>query len=210
MVWTRIRTSPSNWGGLPGPMVPYTTYCCVNKGYFDCQQLPHHMNCSINASKNHLSEHSMEIISWTGSRNTKFCSLRMKIEKTHEIESLSYPLWATSTWILACGVDIIHAFKHFSSNGFPIGPMKRRELGDRLHSVNLDTTAHNYLKLIVMPCFGFLPSLYTSCLEQKWQTMEQYLKSNSMKALTIFILQASLSLILVQIKDNQFSKPVLA
>ena len=68
-----------------------------------------------------------------------------------------------------------------------MGPIKRRELGDRLHSVNLVMTSHNHLKLIVMPCFGFLPPLYAGCLEQKWQTMEQYLKSKSMKALNILI-----------------------
>ena len=51
MIWTRIRTFPSNWGGLPGSMVPYTTYCFVRKGGFDCQQLPPHMDCLVNTYK---------------------------------------------------------------------------------------------------------------------------------------------------------------
>ena len=51
MIWTRIRTSSSNWGGLPGSVVPYTTYCFVRKGGFDCQQLPPHMNCLVNTYK---------------------------------------------------------------------------------------------------------------------------------------------------------------
>ena len=77
-------------------------------------------------------------------------------------------------------------------------PGTERELGDRLHSVNLDMTSDNHLKLLVIPCFGYLSLLYTDYPEQKCQTMEQYLKSES--------------LILVQIrdKDNQFSKPLLA
>ena len=85
------------------------------------------------------------------------------------------------------------------------------ELGDRLHSVNLDMISDNHLKLLIIPCFGFLSLLYTGCLKQKWQAMEQYLKFNSMKALYILILQSfQESLILVQIRDNQFSKPLLA
>ena len=48
----------------------------------------------------------------------------------------------------------------------------------------------NHLKLLVIPCFVFLSLLYTGCLEQKWQTMEQLLKFNSMKALYILILQS--------------------
>ena len=64
---------------------------------------------------------------------------------------------------LACGIDVIHALKHFSSNGFNTG----RDLGDRLHSVNLDMTSDNNSKLLVMPCFEFLSPLHTGCLEQK-------------------------------------------
>ena len=48
----------------------------------------------------------------------------------------------------------------------------------------------NHLKLLVIPCFGFLSLLYTGYLKQKWQAMEQYLKFNSMKALYILILQS--------------------
>ena len=65
-----------------------------------------------------------------------------------------------------------------------------------------------------MPCFVFLSLLYTGCLDQKWPTMEQYLKSNSVKALYILILQILLKKFdigaIVQIRDNQFSKPLLA
>ena len=50
--------------------------------------------------------------------------------------------------------------------------------------------------------------LYRGCLEQKRQTMQQYLKFNSMKALYILILQSLLrqfdSGISVQIGDNYF------
>ena len=49
MMWTRIRTPPINWGGLP--VIPYTTYYFVMKGGFDCQQLPPHMNCLVNTYK---------------------------------------------------------------------------------------------------------------------------------------------------------------
>ena len=48
----------------------------------------------------------------------------------------------------------------------------------------------NHLKLLVISCLGFLSLLDTGCLEQKWQTMEQYLKFNSMKGLYILILQS--------------------
>ena len=75
-------------------------------------------------TKNQLSEHPVEVMSWTGSRNIKFCSSRMKVEK-----ALSYALWATSTrgfsLILPCGIDVIHAFKHLNSRGFLTGPTKR-------------------------------------------------------------------------------------
>ena len=53
-------------------------------------------------------------------------------------------------------------------------------------------TSDNHLKLLVTPCFGFLSLLYTDCLEQKWQTMEQYLEFNSVKALYVLILQSLL------------------
>ena len=43
-----------------------------------------------------------------------------------------------------------------------------------------------------MPCFGFPSLLCTGCPEQKWQTMEQYLEFNSVKALYILILQSLL------------------
>ena len=48
--------------------------------------------------KNYFSEHPMDVMPWTCARNTKFWSLRMKFEKAHKIQSLSYALWATSTW----------------------------------------------------------------------------------------------------------------
>ena len=81
------------------------------------------------------------------------------------------------------------------------------ELGDKLHSVNLDMMSDNHLKLLVIPCFGFLSPLYTGCLEQKWQPVEHYLKFNSMKALHILILQSLQGMFdLLQITDNQFFK----
>ena len=43
----------------------------------------------------------------------------------------------------------------------------QRELGDRLHSINLDMISDNHLKQLVIPCCGFLSRLYTGCLEQK-------------------------------------------
>ena len=67
---------------------------------------------------------------------------------------------------------------------------RRRELGDRLHSVYIDVTSDNHLKLLVMPCFGFLQLLYTGCLEHKCQTTEQIVKCDSKKALYILILQS--------------------
>ena len=51
MIWTKIRTSPRNLGGLPGSMVPYMIYCLVRKGDFDCDQLPPHINCLVNTYK---------------------------------------------------------------------------------------------------------------------------------------------------------------
>ena len=51
MIWTKIRTSPSNWGGLLGSLVPYRIYCFVRKGDFDCDQLPPHMNYLVNTYK---------------------------------------------------------------------------------------------------------------------------------------------------------------
>ena len=45
------------------------------------------------------------------------------------------------------------------------------ELGDRLHSVNLDIKSDSHFKLLVMPCFGFLSLLYANYPEQKCQTM---------------------------------------
>ena len=64
----------------------------------------------------------------------------------------------------------------------------KTEFGDRLHSVNLDMISDNYLKQLVIPCFEFI-SLYIQAA-WKWQTMEQYLKFNSMKALYILILHS--------------------
>ena len=50
----------------------------------------------------------MEVMSWTGSRNNKFCSLRIKIEEAHTIQSLSYEQTALETlpWFLAHGIDV--------------------------------------------------------------------------------------------------------
>ena len=62
----------------------------------------------------------------------------------------------------------------------------KTELGDRLHSVNLDLISDKHLKLLVIRCFEFI-SLYIQAA-WKWQTMEQYLKLNSMKALYILVL----------------------
>ena len=47
------------------------------------------------------------------------------------------------------------------------------ELGDRLHSLNLDIKSDSHLKLLVMPCLGFLSLLYTNYPEQKCQIMRQ-------------------------------------
>ena len=50
----------------------------------------------------------------------------------HKIQSLSYALWANRQTalealpqFLAGGIDVIHAFKHYSSNGLHMGHMKR-------------------------------------------------------------------------------------
>ena len=51
MIWTRIRISPSYWGGLLGSVAPYMTYCFVRKCGVDCQQLPPHGNCLVNTYK---------------------------------------------------------------------------------------------------------------------------------------------------------------
>ena len=83
-------------------------------------------------------------------------------------------------WCLACGIDAIHAFKHFSSNSFHTGHIKR---------VNLDMTSHNNLKLLIMPCFGFL-SFFSDYPEQKCQTLEQYIKSDSIRPPHILILRS--------------------
>ena len=88
-------------------------------------------------------------------------------------------------WFFACGIDVMHAFNHFSSNDFHC-------TGDRLHSLNLDVTSDNNLILLMMPLFGFPSLLYRDYLEQKCQTMEQYLKSDSINAMFILILQSLL------------------
>ena len=50
-IWLQVYDDLFRWGGLPGSVVPYTTYCFVRKGGFDCQQLSPHMNCLVNTYK---------------------------------------------------------------------------------------------------------------------------------------------------------------
>ena len=176
MIWTRIRFSPSNWGGLPGSVAPYMTYCFVRKCGFDCLQLPPHGNCLVNTYKELIVRTPYGCNALNRSRNTKFWSLRMKFEKAHKIQSLSYALWATSTWcsflifsLWGWSYSCISTFLYVAMV-FILDP--QREMSDRLHSVNLDMISDNHLKQLVIPCFGFLSLLYTCCLEQKWQTIE--------------------------------------
>ena len=73
-----------------------------------------------------LSEHPMEVMSWAGSRNTKFCSLSRNIEKAHKIQSLTYAIWATSSSLIFSLCDWCYScIKLFSSNGFHTGSIKR-------------------------------------------------------------------------------------
>ena len=51
-------------------------------------------------------------------------------------------------WCLPWGIDVIHAFKHFSSNSFHTGHIK---------TVNLDMMSDYHLKLLVMTFLDFFP-----------------------------------------------------
>ena len=131
MIWIRIRTFASNWGGLPGSVVPYTNYCFVRKGDFDCQQLAPHMNYLVNTYKEPIvrTPYGGNVLN----RFQKHQVLLIEDEnwKTHTIQSLSYELYYGQSalealpWSLACGIGVIHTFKYFSSNGFHTGPIKR-------------------------------------------------------------------------------------
>ena len=88
MIWTRIRTSPSNWGVLLWSVVPYTTYCFVRKSDFDCQQLhPTWTAWWIHTNKK-LSEHLMDVMSWTGSRNTTSYMAKKKHKRPQRMHQL--------------------------------------------------------------------------------------------------------------------------
>ena len=175
MIWTRIRISPSHLGGLPGSVAPYMTYCLVRKCGFDCQQLPPHGNCLVNTYKelivrtpcgcnalNRCKKHKVLIVEdeiWKGTKDSiaKLCTMGNQ----HIGLFLDLQL---------VGLKLFMYFNISVAMVFILDP--QRELGDRLHSVNIDMISDNHLKQLVISCFGFLSLLYTGCLEQKWQTME--------------------------------------
>ena len=95
MIWTRIRTSSSNRGGLRGSVVPYTSHYFVRKRDFDCHQLPPHMNCLVNTNKEPIvrTPYGGCVLN----RFKKHKVLFVDDKKAHKIRSLSYALWADIT-----------------------------------------------------------------------------------------------------------------